>query len=31
VIFIVEARDVYHRRTMPVLVECRNTADTARV
>jgi phosphate transport system protein len=31
VIFIVEARDVRHRRTMPVTVERRNTSDTAPV
>jgi phosphate transport system protein len=31
VIFIVEARDVRHRRTMQVLIERRNTADTAPV
>jgi phosphate transport system protein len=31
VIFIVEARDVRHRRAMPVLVERRSTADTAPV
>jgi phosphate transport system protein len=31
VIFIVEARDVRHRRTMPALVERRSTSDTAPV